>query len=375
MKGLAIIFLAILLVGCSGFDELDIANETDFDKYILEEMDIQNIPALSVLIFRDTSILYETYLGKSHLQQDIDLEADHLFLLASISKVITATALLQLYDQGLFSLDDAINDYLPFQVDVPGQNTDITFKMLLTHTSSIRDGSAMDDQYYYGQDPENTLEYFLSNYLVPGGVYYHADENFYHFEPGTKYKYSNEGNALIGLLVEHISGIEFNSYCKQNIFAPMGMTHTYWRLDEIAQNDAFIVQPYEYWRGEYEEIEHYTFTDYPNGGLRSDCTDLFYLLKAFVNEGASNGYQLLKTETIDQMSTLQIPAIDDEQGLQLFLVKRNRNLWGHDGGELGVSTIMAFNPETEVGVIVLANEGNADLDDILIEAYDLGIML
>jgi len=373
MKRISYLLIILILGGCADFNESDISSIEDYDNYLLEEMEDQRIPALSVLIFRDTSVLLERNLGKSHIRQNIDLESDHLFLLASISKVITATALLQLKDQGLLSLEDKINDYLPFEVLVPGQSTDITFKMLLTHTSSIRDGSAMDDQYYYDQDPANTLDYFLTNYLIPGGIYYNASENFYNSQPGTRYKYSNEGNALIGLLVEYISGMDFNDYCKQNIFRPLGMTHTYWRLDEIEQNGAFIVQPYEHGRWEYEEIQHYTFTDYPNGGLRSTCTDLFFLLKAFINEGVSNGYQLLDTETVDQMVTPQIPVIDDEQALQMFLIARNKNLWGHDGGELGVSTIMAFNPDTETGVIVLANEGNAYLDNILKEGYKIGI--
>ena len=292
--------------------------------------------------------------------------------MASVSKVVTATALLKLYDDGLFSLDDNINDYLSFEVNTPNYSTNITFKMLLTHTSGIADGSALDNQYYYGEDPQISLAFFVENYLVPGGIFYNASENFYDFEPGTQYEYSNEGNALIGLLVEQISGMDFNTYCKQNIFNPLNMNNTFWRLGEISQP---IVKPYNYTNGQFEPIQHYTFSDYPNGGLRSTGIDLHKFLSAFVQNGISNNYQLLNTNTINSMATSQISSLDNEVGLHLFLLNTENNLWGHDGGEQGVSTIMAFNPETKVGAIILTNQGEVDLDEILIETYKFGLRL
>jgi CubicO group peptidase (beta-lactamase class C family) len=82
-----------------------------------------HIPALSVLIFDENEVLYEKNLGSSDLDKQIALESNHLFLLASIFKTITATALLQLYDKGLLQLDEAINDYLPFDVNIPNKST------------------------------------------------------------------------------------------------------------------------------------------------------------------------------------------------------------------------------------------------------------
>lgn len=358
----------LLLVSCEK-QEIVINNIADFETYLQDEMQAQNMPALSTLIFKGDNILYESQFGLSQIAQNISLEEDHLFLLASISKVVTATALLQLAEKGLFELNDPINDYLPFQVQVPDYSTDITFQMLLTHTSGIADGSALDDAYYYGKDSPVALKYFLENYLTVNGEFYDASDNFYDFEPGSEHEYSNVGSALIGVLVEEISGVEFNTYCKQNIFEPLGMNHTSWRLDEITQP---IVQPYNYRKGDYEEIEHYTFTDYPNGGLRSTARDLFTLLRAFVSGGQVNGYQLLSSETIQKMMTLQIPNLSEDMGLHLFLMNAQHNLWGHDGGEQGVATTMAFNPDSKIGVIVLTNQGDADLEEILEEAYEMG---
>ncbi len=372
LSNLLIATSVILFFAKCNKDDIEINNTEDFKTYIQEEIEDQNIPALSVLVFNENNILYEDYFGTSQIQQDVSLQEDHLFLLASVSKVITATALLQLYDDGLFDLDDKINDYLSFNVSIPNHSTDITFRMLLTHTSAIADGSALDGQYYYGEDSPVALSDFLENYLSPSGNLYNANENFYDFNPGSQHEYSNTGNALIGLLVEQISGMNFNEYCKQNIFSPLGMINTAWRLDEISQT---IVQPYNYSNGQYEAIDHYTFTDYPNGGLRSTSKDLFKFIRAFVQSGTSNNYQLLKAETIDAMITPQIPSIDNEVGLHLFLMNSDNNLWGHDGGEQGTATIMAFNPTTKVGAIILSNQGDAELDEILEEAYKLGLNL
>ena len=75
------------------------------------------------------------------------------------------------------------------------------------------------------------------------------------------------------------------------------------------------------------------------------------------------------------MITPQIPSIDNEVGLHLFLMNAANGLWGHDGGEEGVATIMAFNPTTRVGAIILTNQGDAELDEMLTEAYKLGLDL
>lgn len=367
---LAFFFLASF-ANCSKA-EIEINGTAEFEEYMLDEMDFQKIPAASVLIFKEEEILYQKYFGKSNIQENTSLESNDVFLMASVSKVVTAMALLQLFEDGSFALDDKINEHLPFNVNIPNQSTDITFEMLLTHTSGIADGSALDGQYYYGEDSPVALDFFLENYLVAGGDFYNASENFHNFEPGSMHEYSNVGNALIGLLVQEISGLDFNVYCKQNIFNPLGMSNTHWRLDEVSEN---IVTPYNYENGQFEPIRHYTFTDYPNGGLRSTGIDMHTFLSAFTQGGRANGFELLNQTTIDAMITPQIPSIDNEVGLHLFLMNAANGLWGHDGGEEGVATIMAFNPTTKVGAIILTNQGEAELDEMLAEAYKLGLDL
>jgi CubicO group peptidase (beta-lactamase class C family) len=366
------LFLLLFAVSCRE-EAIEIDSVEDFEAFLEAEMDDQNIPAAAVLIFRGEEVLYEQYAGFANLEEGVTLQPDHLFLVASISKVVTATALLQLYDEGVFQLDDPVNDYLPFDVNVPGYAQPITFRMLLTHTSAIADNdSVMDEQYYYGEDPPISLSFFIENYLSQGGQFYDAEENFYDFEPGTDYEYSNIGSALIGVLVEEISGLDFNAYCKAEIFSPLALSHTSWRLDEIAGR---IVTPYDEVRGQNESIDHYTNADYPNGGLRTTARDLHKIAAAIAGDGQFAGVSLLKPATAQAMMASQIAHIDDEVGLHLFELYEPDALWGHDGGEQGVATIMGFNRAAKTGVILLTNQGEADLEDLLVGAYQLGVKL
>ncbi|WP_438423519.1 serine hydrolase domain-containing protein [Aquimarina macrocephali] len=364
------IIILFISISCEKSDDPSTNKAQEFKTFLQNEMEKQHIPAMSVLVFKEDQILFEEYLGKSNIEKDNNLESDHLFLLASVSKLVVSTALLQLYDQGHFSLDENINEYLPFSVQVPNQAVPITFRILLTHTSGIRDNwDILSNQYYYEEDSPIVLDYYLENYLVAGGEYYNEEENFYDFEPGSNFRYSNTGNALIAVLIEAISGIDFNTYCKQHIFSPLGMVNTFWRYDEISQP---IVQPYHYIDGKYQAIPHYTFTDYPNGGLRSNVRDMHKLLTVFVLNGRSNNHQLLQSETIIEMLTPQIPNLYGQMGLHVFYLDDSRNLWGHSGGNEGVATIVAFNPESKIEILLFTNNWEIKISDIYRKAYDLG---
>ena len=345
-------------------------SSSEIESYIEKFISKNSIPAMSVMVFNKGEILYENYLGKADIENNTALTADHIFLIASVSKTITATALMQLYDDGLFDLDDPINDYLDFDVSNPYYNIPITFRMLLTHTSSIADSDVMDEQYYYKEDSPVALAYFMQQYFSATGKYNDANQNFYDFEPGREHEYSNIGSALIGVLVEYISEQDFNDYCKEYIFEPLGMSNTYWKLEEIDSD--CIVRPYAY---DLTPLEHYTFTDYPNGGLRTNGRDLMKFFSVFCNDGISNGHQILSSETVCEMLQSQIPDIDPTVGLHFFKPDNKSSLWGHDGGESGVSTNVLFGPGTGIGVIILANLEDIELERITDYLYEYGLSL
>ena len=361
--------LSLASHACTRDKSIDPENVIEFESYLNDHMESQHIAAASVLLFRGNAILYEKYAGFADIEKSILLSANHVFMLASVSKTIAAVALMQLAEQGRFALDDAISNHLNFEVKHPNSNTPITFRHLLTHTAGITDGDALNDQYYYGVDSPVDLEYFFRDYLLPAGKYYDAKANFAKFTPGKGYEYSNVGAALMGLLVTQISGMDFNDYCKQYLFQPLGMTRSFWHLSEV--DTTTIVRPYEYKHRDYRPLQHYTFTDYPNGGLRSNAIDLFHFCSAMANGGEFNGTRILQSATIDKMLKTQIPDLDDGQGLTFYYASQADNLWGHEGGESGVSTAIAFNPINHMGVIILTNASDADLGDLVLSGYRL----
>ncbi len=380
---LCLFFVSIFSFSCGGDDpapsgdgdtvaepnnpnDPNLADKNTFDEFVVAQMKSQGTPTLAALIFKGDKILYEKYYGKASLEKNITLNKDHLFLIASVSKTVTGAALLRLYDEGKFGLDEPINDYLPFAVNVPNHSTPITFRMLLTHTSSIADEDALF-VYNYGSDTPIGLKDFMGSYLKVGGSRY-SITNFLEQAPGTEFEYSNAGSALIGVLVEQISNKSFVDYTRQTIFSPLGMNKTSWRLDEITET---IVQPYKVENGNFVKIEHYTTPDYPNGGLRTTPREFSNFLNAIMNNGSYNGYQLLKPATAKMMYTPQTP-LDPTMGFHMSLEEESLGLWGHNGGEQGVSTDVVFDPITKIGIIVFTNVEDIETDEIYKKAFELG---
>lgn len=354
--------------GGGGTDQATLDKKA-FDDFIAAQMSSQKLPAVGAIIFKGDQILYEGYYGKSNIEQNLALAEDHLFLIASISKTVTGVALLRLYDEGKFDLDDPINDYLSFPVVNPNSTVPITFRMMLTHTSSITDGDNLYGNYTFGGDTPLELKPFIESYLKVGGSRYDAEANFADAAPGTEFNYSNAGSALIGVLVEEISRMSFTAYTKQNIFTPLEMISTSWKLSEITGT---IVQPYELEGNNFSKIDHYTFPDYPNGGLRTTPREMAKFTAAIANGGTYNGYELLKAATVTEMLKKQVPNLDGTMGLHMFLQNESLGLWGHNGGEQGTSTEMAFDPVTKIGVLVFTNMSDANLDEAYKQAFELG---
>lgn len=377
---------------------LDIAGQIttrgDLEDFIVNEMAACHIPGLSAAILKKGEVIWEGAFGYADLEVSPPkpVEMDTLFIQASVSKAVAAVPLMQLWEQGLFDLHDPINDYLPFPVVHPDYpDTDITFFMLMTHTASINDNWNMMPT-YPGDSPIPLGEY-LEGYLTPGGPYYHYLFNYVHEEPGTLRVYSNIGFALAGYMVEVISGMHLDDYCKENLFGPLGMDESSYLLADLNQDH--IAMPYKWDGSQYVPYGHYGISWYPSAQLRTSTPQLMKFLYAFVksaqpsnppsqgghpssspNGGTgpmiSNGGsmlampfnnepnvipRILDSETAQLMVTPQIPDLDPEQGLvwNSYTTPSGRILWGHTGGYHGTSTCMSFCFEDEIGFVIMFN--------------------
>lgn len=324
--------------------------QTDLTPY-LERL---RVPGLAAAIVKDGHLVCTGTAGMADISANRPVTDDTLFLIASVSKTVTATALMQLAEQGEFELDDDINHYLPFDIDTPWGGEPISFRQLLTHTGSIRDNDRfIDGAVTFGTDSPMSLASLARGYLSAEGRFYDARKNFYRSAPGTKAKYTNMGITLAGYLVEVISGKPFDAYCRDHIFRPLGMDRTTWRLAEADRSRLAV--PYARKSTGFKAYDHYGEPNYPDGMLRTSVTELSKFLIAAMQGGTHDTSRILQPETVAAMLSRQT-GVDKSQGLVWFKEKiGKRTVWGHDGSDDGASATVWFQAKQNQGVILLAN--------------------
>jgi CubicO group peptidase (beta-lactamase class C family) len=333
------------------------------DRLVEGQMEAASIPGVGVALVSNGAVVWSKGYGQRSVQPSRPALANTPFMLASISKTFTATAVLQLVQDGVFGLDDDIATILDFPVDNPrvAGNEVITVRHLLAHTSGLADDENVwggypgeaDSLYVLGDSPI-ALREFVAGYYVPGGQWYDPARNFTADPPGTGYLYSNVAVALLGQLVEAATGTPLDEWCDAHIFAPLGMNDTGWHLADFATTD--VAMPYETTGAGFAAYGQYGYPDYPNGQLRSSAADLGRFLAAYANGGTLDAARILDQSTVDQMLTVQFPAVDPTQGLIWYYDSiGGRTVVGHNGGDYGASTDMFFDPATGDGVVVLVN--------------------
>ncbi|MGH9391031.1 MAG: serine hydrolase domain-containing protein, partial [Vicinamibacteria bacterium] len=167
-------------------------------------------PGTSVAVVVDGRIAWAQGFGLADVENEVEARPDTVYRIASISKPISATAVLQLMEKGKLSLDDPVTKHVP---SLPDRGLGITLRHLLTHTSGIRHYKAgeMDLKEHF-DSVEAALEIFKDDPLL--------------FTPGTKYSYSSYAYNLLGVVVESASGLTFEAYLRENVWGPAGMTAT-----------------------------------------------------------------------------------------------------------------------------------------------------
>lgn len=329
----------------------------DLDSFIRHAMEQGHIPGVAAAIIKGDKVVWAKGYGTANFELGTTVSLDTPFFLASVSKTATATALMQLRDDGVFALDDDVNNALHFDIVNPLTSiSGLTYRQLLTHTAGLQDNWFVMDPMYVPGDSPWQLGAFHPEYWVPGGLFYDPANNFYAWAPGSTYEYCNQGFSLLGLLGQNLSGRPFDELCQQRIFEPLGMAHTSFRLADF--DPATLAMPYIWFAAaqQYFAQGHYGYPDWPAGTLRSSILDLAKFLRAFVNEGTTEGVQVLRPSTVAEMLTVQFPA-PDPQGLCFYYLDTpfSGPIVGHDGGDPGVLTDMYFRPADDTGVILLVN--------------------
>lgn len=335
------------------------------DKQIANWMERHNVPGLAACIVKSDKIVWSGGYGMANLTKGIRFTPDQtLFQIASISKTITAAAVMQLRDKGFFKLDDDVGKFLKFPVRNPRYpEQPITFRHLLTHTSSLDEGEALYATYAAG-DPTMSLDEVVTKYFATKRWFWRPD-NYCKYAPGAKECYSNAGYALLGYLVEAIGRQPLEEYLEQNVYSVLRMNETSFYIAKL--NPEKQARPYTYARKLKRELspgdgdgnllpkgvspkvgynEHalYSYPTLADGMVRTSVNQLANFMIAMMNGGRFDGAQLLGEETVNEMLS--------GKGLCWC---RTGDYWGHDGSDPGCETEIMLNPETKIGFIIFAN--------------------
>ena len=319
---------------------------------------------LAVVVIKDDKPIYSKALGYKDLERKEPLATDNLFRIASISKSFTATAIMQLVEQGKLSLGDDMSKLMGFTVRNPKfPDTPITLRMLLSHTSSINDSNG----------------YFDLNVINPSKSTDWA-KSYSDYAPGEGYAYCNLNFNMLGGMLERLTGKRFDNYIQETILQPLGLAAGYC-VDSLdnkrfatlyeykAQTNDFSAQPAAY-NPRTKDIENYVLGQStpvfsPTGGLKISATDLATYMQMHMNYGAyKDGKRLITAESAKLMQTAV--AVTDGYGLALSQSQQiipGVTLVGHTGSAYGLYSTMFFNPEQKYGFIVVTNGCIADYEN------------
>ena len=316
--------------------------ETFLDGFVPLQLEQNDIAGATITIVKDGKLLFAKGYGYADVEKRSPVVVDAtLFRPGSISKLFTWTAVMQLAEQGKIDLDRDVNTYLDFKIP-EAFGKPITVKNLLTHTPGFEE--VIKDLFI---DPSQhiTLGQYLKTH-IPKRIY----------PPGTVSAYSNYGAGLAGYIVERVSGRPFNQYVDENIFKPLGMTHS--TLDQPLPNSLAPLMSKGYGSASNPPKPFEAVGPGPAGSLTSSATDMARFMTAHLQGGQYEGARILRPETVARMhSTLHVlnPAAN---AMDYGFYEESRNghrIIGHGGDTEAFHSSLHLIPDANLGFFVSYN--------------------
>ena len=319
--------------------------------------------------------------GWSDLEQGTKASAETVYLYCSMTKLFTATALMQLRERGLVDLDREVRAYLPdFPLHHPS-GREVTVRHLLSHSSGIANPIPVS-WVHLAEEPAVNLDDFTKRLLAR----YHRLT----FEPGSRYAYSNLGYLVLGQVIERISGQRYTDYIQQHILEVLDMHRTGFSYDHLQDQDVatgyvrswsmmgilgrFLVDRriFGATRNGYTAFHRFLIDGAPYGGLLGPVSELGNFLKAYLGGGTFQGRRLLEPSSIAEMLTPQRNNRGEELstsgremsqriGLGWHLDgNEERRFCYHLGGGAGYRSELRIYPPLGYGIGVMGNETSYD---------------
>ncbi len=315
--------------------------------------------------------------GLRNLKDSLPVTEKTLFRIASISKTVTAIAVMQLVEKGQIDLDADINNYQKKRVKHKYfPNRIITPRMLLSHTSSI----------YDGKDYKMFLTRMYNSDFVPPVSELLTEESsiWINKEPGTYFTYCNLNYGILATIIENVSGERFDKYVEKHILKPLNIGGRY-NISQIKEKSQISIL----YRGTEPQADNFESSypverEYsvginglyysPQGGLRISVNDLTKILQVFMNKGSYEGAQILRSKTIEEMEKIywKNNGLNGDTNHNLFLswglglqkttqtkdgdfIMPGLSFTGHIGDAYGLIADMYYNREKNIGFVFISN--------------------
>jgi CubicO group peptidase (beta-lactamase class C family) len=348
---LALLLLAPVVTGQSATSAVD-----GFDgvrSLIRREITERPVPSVSVAVARDGRIIWEEAFGWADRENRVEATPHTLYSLASISKPITATALMILKERGLIDLDRPINDYLgDAKINVRvGDPATATVRRVANHTA----GLPLHYQFFYEDEP----------YRAPS-----RDETIRRYgntvtAPGERYHYSNLGYGILDHVISRVSGKSYRDFMRTEVFVPLGLTRMSVDVDPAMQKQQAVR-----YGTDGLPIPFYGF-DHPGGSaIYASAHDLVRFAMFHLKSRLSDQKPILSDSTIDDM---QRPTADAGPGQGYGIgwltseYAGGRRSVSHTGGMGGVSTSLRLFPAEKIAIVVLTNAGSHPVAGIVMD--------
>ncbi|HUO03619.1 MAG TPA: serine hydrolase domain-containing protein [Candidatus Binataceae bacterium] len=339
------------------------------DKFLIDACNDRSLAGLAAGIVKDGCLVYTKCLGMADSARGIPIAPSTVFRICSISKTVTAIAVMQLHEQGRFQLDDPIAPHLrSFKIEQRPGDKPITFRHLLTHTAGIGEFRKL------GDIVRPTLGLSCKPGIRPALREYYAPALKAEVGPGEKWSYANHGIAALGQLVEDISGRPFADYMRKNVFDLLGMDHSDYNLTDRVR-DAFA-QGYRLKRRGMIPIPYREIIPGAAGSIFSSIQEMEKYVAALLAGGVGAGGRIIKAETLASMLTpqYQLDARMPQMGLAFMLGRAGDiRVAGHNGGWTGFTTAMWLAPDHGVGVLLFTNTTTLPLDPISFGMLSLAV--
>lgn len=304
------------------------------EEFIISQMEVDRIPGLTVGILKGNTLWAKGF-GYSDIENKIPMKENSSFRLASVTKPMTAVAILQLAEKGKLNLDDEVQKYVPY---FPKKSYPVTIRYLLGHLGGIPHYKSYEELHIKTpKDTREAIEIFANYDLVA--------------EPGTLYHYSSYGYNLLGAVIEGVSKMSYGKYMEENIWKPLGMNSTCMDSpDEIIPNR---VKGYRILEGEIKNSEFVDMRSrFAGGGTRSTVVDLLKFVKGLKEN------KIISKESLDKMFTSMTTKGGELTGYGYGWFVRPINghfLVYHTGSQQETRTFLVYLPRKDIAVSFACN--------------------